>query len=270
MNISMRSTKMKTPLISGVLALGLTLQGCGLDKVPVPESLSGPSELGISLQMLAIPDIVVADGIQTSVIRAVVRNAQGAPASGVGIVFTIADEAGRTAEIGTLTSATGARVYGSATINTNSAGIAQVVYTTPERRDFTANARIVVGARPVGTDANGAPYTTLRIELRSAEPRRFPQGTVDSPNCSFVRAPNNPIEKEGTVLRFTSTSSATSPNYIVRYEWYFGDGTYSEGAEGIIDVQHPYPNQGTYTATHVVTSNLGGQSSCSKTITIVP
>lgn len=261
---------MKSPLIAGILGLGLTLQGCGLDEVKVPESLTGPSELGISLQMLAIPDIVVADGIQTSVIRAVVRNAQGAPAAGVGIVFTIADEAGRTAEIGTLTSASGARVYGSATINTTSAGIAQVVYTTPERRDFTANSRIIVGARPVGTDANGAPYTTLRIELRSAEPRRFPEGTPDTPACSFIMAPNNPIAKEGTVLRFTSTASATSPNYIVRYEWYFGDGTSSEGGEGHIDIQHPYPNQGTYTATHVVTSNLGGQASCSKTITIVP
>lgn len=261
---------MKTPLIAGVLALGLTLQGCGLDKVTVPGSLSGPSELGISLQMLAIPDILVADGIQTSVIRAVVRNAQGAPASGVGIVFTIADEAGRTAEIGTLTSSNGARVYGSATINTNSSGIAQVVYTTPERRDFTANSRIIVGARPVGTDANGAPYTTLRIELRSAEPRRFPEATADSPTCAFVMAPNNPIATEGTVLRFSSTSSTSSPNYIVRYEWYFGDGTSATGTEGIIEIQHPFNSAGTYTVTHIVTSNLGGQASCSKTITIVP
>ena len=265
----MRNTKLNTKLVAGILAWGLSLQGCGLDKVEVPTSLVGPSELGISLQMIALPDIVVADGIQTAVIQAVVRDQNGKLMPGKAIVFTISDELGRTAEIGTLTSATGARVFGSTSITSNANGIAQVVYTTPERRDFTADSRIVVGARPVGTDANGAPYTTLRIELRSAEPRRFPQTGVAVPTCSFIRAPNNPIEREGTVLRFTSTS-AVSGGYIVRYEWYFGDGTSSEGSEGTIDVQHPYKLAGTYTATHIVTSNTGGQAACFTTITVVP
>jgi hypothetical protein len=254
----------------GLVACGLTLQGCGLDKVTKPEGLNGPSELGISLQMLAIPDIVVADGIQTSVIQAVVRDQNGKFAVGVPIVFTIADELGRTAEIGTLTSSSGARVFGSTTISTNSNGIAQVVYTTPERRDFTADSRIIIGARPVGTDANGAPITTLRLEIRSAEPRRFPQvfGNV-SPTCNFNIAPNNPINTEGTVLRFFSTANDTD-GFIVRYEWYFGDGTSSEGAEGIVDVQHPYPIQGTYTVTHIVTDNVGAQSACTLNVVIVP
>jgi hypothetical protein len=266
----MQNKKLNVKLVAGVLAWGLSLQGCGLDKVEVPTSLTGPSELGISLQMVVTPtDILTADGIQTAVVQAVVRDQNGKFMAGKGIVFTIADEEGRTAEIGTLTSATGARVFGSTTINSNANGIAQVVYTTPERRDFTADARIIVGARPVGTDANGAPYTTLRIELRSAEPRRFPQTSAGAPTCAFIRAPNNPIEKEGTVLRFSSTSFATG-GYIVRYEWYFGDGTAAEGAEGHIDVQKPFPNAGTYTVTHIVTSNTGGQASCSTTVTIVP
>lgn len=266
----MRSSTMTRKFAAVLVACGLTLQGCGLDEVKVPGSLVGPSELGISLQMVAIPDIVVADGIQTAVIQAVVRDQNGAFVVGRGIVFTIADEQGRTAEIGTLTSATGARVFGSTTINTNANGIAQVVYTTPERRDFTANSRIVIGARPVGTDANGAPLTTLRIELRSAEPRRFPQVPGNaSPTCAFNQAPNNPINKEGTVLRFSSTSSDTD-GYITRYEWYFGDGTSTSGAEGHIDVQKPYPLAGTYTVTHIVTDNVGAQTSCTKTVTIIP
>lgn len=265
----MQNTNLRLRVAVGALACALTLQGCGLDKVQAPTSLVGPSELGNSIQMVALPDIVVADGIQTSVIQAVVRDNNGKPLVGKPVVFTIADEEGRTAEIGQLTSATGARVFGSTTINTNANGVAQVVYTTPERRDFTADARIIVGARLVGTDANGAPYTTLRIELRSAEPRRFPQGGASAPACSFVRAPNNPIVKEGTTLRFTSTSSA-SDGYIVRYEWYFGDGTASNGEEGIIDVQHNFNLAGTYTVTHIVTSNTGGQASCTSTITVVP
>jgi hypothetical protein len=120
----MRSSTMTRKLAAVALACGLTFQGCGLDEVKIPESLLGPSELGISLEMLAIPDIVVADGIQTSIIRAVVRDQNGARVVGRGIVFTIADELGRTAEIGTLTNAAGARVFASATINTNAQGIA--------------------------------------------------------------------------------------------------------------------------------------------------
>lgn len=266
----MQNTKLKVKLIALAVACGLAMQGCGLDKVEIPESLSGPSELGISLQMVALPDIVVADGIQTAVIQAVVRDQNGRPVVGRGIVFTIRDESNRTAEIGTLTSATGARVYGSTTINTNANGIAQVVYTTPERRDFTANNFVIVGARPVGTDANAAPYTTLKIEVRSAEPRRFPQVSGNtSPTCNFNVAPNNPINKEGTVLRFFST--ANDPDgFIVRYEWYFGDGTSSGGAEGHIDIQKGYPNAGTYTVTHIVTDNVGAQAACFVNVVIVP
>lgn len=265
----MRNSSMNRKLVAVLVACGLSLQGCGMDKVSVPTSLIGPAELGLSLNVLALPDIVVADGIQTSVIQAVLQDQNGKRVSGRGIVFTIMDESGRTAEIGQLTSATGARVFGSTTINTNANGIAQVVYTSPERRDFTADARILIGARPVGTDANGAPYWTVSLELRSAEPRRFPQGDASTVACSFIRAPNNPTVKEGTTLRFTSTSSATD-GYIVRYEWYFGDGTASDGAEGIIDVQHNFNFAGTYTVTHIVTGNSGGQASCSSTITVVP
>ncbi|MBP6703414.1 MAG: PKD domain-containing protein [Vicinamibacteria bacterium] len=261
---------MNKRITSILLTCGLTLQGCGLDKVEVPTGLTGPSALGIDLRVVAIPDILVADGIQTAVVQAVVQDQNGQRVSGKGVVFTILDESARTAEIGQLTSSTGARVYGSTTITSNSSGIAQVVYTTPERRDFTANSRVMVGARPVGTDATAAPYWTVSIELRSAEPRRFPQVSGNtSPVCNFNVAPNNPINKEGTVLRFSST--ANDPDgFITRYEWYFGDGTSSSGAEGHIDVQKGYPLAGTYTVTHIVTDNVGSQSSCVATVTIVP
>jgi len=267
----MRSSTMKRKIAALSLACGLTLQGCGLDEAKVPDSLVGPSTLGLGLDVLVIPDVVVADGIQTAAVQAVLQDQNGKRLPGKSIAFTIQDDAGRTAEIGTLTSASGARVFGSTTITTNSNGIAQVIYTTPERRDFTANSTILIGARVVGTDANGAFYATARLSIRSAEPRRFPEGGGAVPLCSFIFAPNSPVNKEGTVLRFTSTSSIPSPGFIVRYEWYFGDGSGGEtGSEGTIDVQHPYPNAGTYTVTHIVTSDTGGQSSCSKTINIVP
>ena len=111
----MQNTNLRLRVAVGALACALTLQGCGLDKVQAPTSLVGPSELGNSIEMRALPDIVVADGIQTSVIQAVVRDNNGKPLVGKPVVFTIADEEGRTAEIGQLTSATGARVFGDMT-----------------------------------------------------------------------------------------------------------------------------------------------------------
>lgn len=266
----MRSSTMNKRIAAVLLSCGLALQGCGLDEVEVPESLLGPSELGLSLRVLVTPDVVLADGIQTAVIQAVLQDQNGNRVAGRGIVFTIMDEAGRIAEIGTLTSASGARVFGSTTIRTDANGIATVVYTTPERRDFTADSTILIGARPVGTDATAAPYWTVGLELRSAEPRRFPQVPGNaSPSCGINQAPNNPINAAGTVLRFSSTAT-DGDGYITRYEWYFGDGTSSTGAEGHIDVQKGYPFPGTYTVTHIVTDNAGAQSACARTVTIVP
>ena len=39
-------------------------------------------------------------------------------------------------------------------------------------------------------------------------------------------------------------------------------------SEGTIDVQHNFNFSGTYTVTHIVTSNTGGQTTCSTTITV--
>ena len=77
------------------------------------------------------------------------------------------------------------------------------------------------------------------------------------------------LKSNRTVLRFFSTAN-DADGYIVRYEWYFGDGTSSSGAEGHIDVQKGYPNAGTYTVTHIVTDNVGAQAACFVDVTIVP
>ena len=43
--------------------------------------LAGPSETGISAQMVALPDIVNADGVSRAVIEVTLRDADGAPSS---------------------------------------------------------------------------------------------------------------------------------------------------------------------------------------------
>src|SRR3990172_7537383 len=152
------------------LCLLVVLAGCGLDDVEIPD-LSGPAELGLSVTLTAAPDILVAGGFSTSLVRATVRDQNGRLAAGKAVFFTVTDSEGRFADIGSLRSTSGTGVGTGIQVVTDSAGVAQVVYEAPPRTDATANQSVLVAVRPVGDDFNGQIYRTVRIELRSAEPR---------------------------------------------------------------------------------------------------
>jgi hypothetical protein len=255
---------MKTnPRLSGtlLLALALTAGGCGLDDLQVPE-FSGPAGAGESMRLTASPDIITADGFSTSLITATFRGPEGQPIAGRDIFFAVADESGRFADIGEFRSSNGPGT--GATARTNAQGQAQVVYEAPARTDATAHQTVLVTARPIGTDANGIfAYHSVRIELRSAEPRLFPQNPSNAaPNCNFaVQAPNG--FRTNVSILFQSTSS-DSDGTIVRYEWDFGNGTRSDHS----DVNASYRIAGSYTVTHVVTDDDGAQDACAASVTV--
>ena len=96
----------------------------------------------------------------------------------------------------------------------------------PPRTDATANQSVLVLARLVGTDFNGATYNSVRIELRSAEPRLFPanptNAAAESATSSWSPRPGPFFTNQ--VIGFHSTSVDTD-GVIIRYEWNFGDGT---------------------------------------------
>jgi len=70
------------------LALGLLLSaaGCELSGQGEPE-LSGPSDQGFNIELLALPDTLNADGISVSQVRVVVRNQNGQPVTGYAVLF---------------------------------------------------------------------------------------------------------------------------------------------------------------------------------------
>jgi hypothetical protein len=250
---------------AALLCLLLGLNSCGLENVEVPELFEGPSETGLSFRMTAQPDIITADGFSTSLVQATVRDQNGRPVSGRDIFFAVADESGRFADLGTLR-ATGAQGVGTGLIvRTNAQGVAQVVYEAPVRTDATANQTVLVTARPVGEDASAAFYRSVRIELRSAEPRLFPQNPNNvEPVCNFaVEAPNG-FRVNQTIL-FQSTSFDPDGT-IVRYFWDFGNGTRSDAPDGAAVYRFP----SLYTVTHIVTDDDGGGSlsACQATIPI--
>jgi hypothetical protein len=246
------------------LAAGLSVlvvqAGCGLDDVKIPE-LDGPSALATSLKLNVNRDVLVADGRDSAVVTATVRGPNGQPAANRDVFFAIADESGRFADIGVIISSNGPGT--GATVRTNAQGVAQVLYEAPPRTDATANQTVLVMARVVGNDANGQFYQSVRIELRSAQPRLFPPNPGNKPpTCQFI------VEGQllsNTVISF-QTTSFDSDGTIVRYQWEFGDNT------GIVydpDVPHVYRSAGSYTVTHTVTDDDGGQAACA-TLLVLP
>ena len=249
------------PYVSGfalrtaaLVGLAVGLAGCGLDKKEIP-GLAGPAELGLSFQLDARPDVVTANGYNTVSLQATLRNQVGQPAPGVGVFFEITDGNGNVADIGRLNN--NVAVSGSN-------GVAQAIYTTPPRTDATGNTTILIRARPIGGDANGQVYRSVRIELRSAEPRLFPQiPGNNAPFCNFVMEPATGLVRLGQDLLAQSTSS-DQDGTLVRYEWDFGDGTVDDKP----DVVHRYGLPGEYSLVHVVTDNGGLQSACAAAILV--
>ena len=257
------------PYATLVLILGLI--ACGMDQVNVP-GLDGPSELGTSVTLTASPDVMTADGFSTSLITATVRGPNSEPLPGKDIFFAIAASNGSFAVIGELRSlSTGFNVGTGQQVRTNAQGVAAVVYEAPARTDATANITVIVKARPVGTDANAANYREVRIELRSAESRLFPQGGATTPTCNFTvqvtgksscSAAHVCTIPLNTSVLFQSTAFSTDAT-IIRYFWSFGNGKTADHP----DVSTSYSIPGTYTVTHLVTDSNGGQAACSATIT---
>jgi hypothetical protein len=257
-----------------ILGLFVAHAGCGLDGVEIPE-LDGPSELATAVTLTASPDIITADGFSTSLITATVRGPNGEPIAGREIFFAIADASGLFADIGELRSTTtGTGVGTGIAVRTNAQGVAAVVYEAPARTDATANQQVRVTARPVGTDASSALYRSVNIELRSAEPRLFPQNPAgnDPPTCGFAvqttgkgvcTGPATCTVQINTSVLFQSTSFDPDGGTIVRYFWSFGNGRTADHP----DVSTSYSIPGTYTVIHLVTDNNGGQSGCSTSIT---
>jgi hypothetical protein len=253
------------------LGLALALSACSLDKVDVPE-LDGPSELGLSLYITATPDVLTADGNSTSVVEVTVRDQNGATAAGRAVIFSVANEDGLAADLGTVENPLGNPVRATeAQATTDGNGVARVIYRSPARTDLSADTNVQIKVRPIGTDFNGAVDRFVRIELKSAVPRLFPSQPGDL-KCDFVvQAPGNRAECSdaktcrvlvNTDVLFQSVSTGT----IVRYQWFWGDGSPTNDSP---DTNHVWRLEGTFQVVHVVTNNLGATESCTADLTIV-
>ena len=140
----------------GVLAVGLLVgaPGCGLDKPQAPD-LVGPAEAGASVELVAAPDTVNADGVSQSVIRLVLRDQNGRPISTRSVLFGLDGD-------GYLVPSSASTFVGPVqsgiVMATDRDGVAYVVYVAG-----TQVRSVSITVRPYGTDTALTFFRSIEI-----------------------------------------------------------------------------------------------------------
>ena len=277
--------KNMTKWLSPVAFLGLVLYAaCTLDN-PNPPALAGPSELGTSIEMRAVPDQLVSDGFSSSIIEAVVRGANGQRVSGRLVEFDITttnapNVIGVNAgflDLGNLTVVNSARPAAggieSVPVSTmsDSDGVARARYWAPFRTDQENDTTVDITGREAATNFNNETLRRVTIFLRAANRPSFPGGST----CDFIIEPNDVAHAIGDQIFFTATQvTGGGGRPISRYEWDFGDN--SPRVEGR-NVSNVYATAGDTTATtagsftvtlFTTESVTGTQTSCTKDVVV--
>ncbi len=234
-----------------LLAVVALAAGCTVHDTPAP-SLTGPSELSLSLTMAATPDTITQDGSSQALVVVVAKDVGGRAVANLPIRFDVMKD-GQTVDYGVLSTKTGL---------TGSDGRVQAVYTapTPPQNSADIQASVVsVLATPVGT--NYASVVPRAVEIRLVPPGQIlPPGT--GPASVFTYAwPGS--EGAGVPVTFDASGSS-SPAGLVSHVWDFGDGT---GGSGVA-VQHIYAVAGTYVVRLTVTDKKGQTAWSTQRVTV--
>jgi hypothetical protein len=140
---------------AAVLAAALLLIGgaCNLDKQQPPDPV-GPSDAGVSVDLVAAPDTLNADGVSQSIVRLVVRDEDGKPLANKVVLFQH-DGDGYMAAAG---SGFVGPVQSGLVMVTDNNGVAFVVYVAG-----TALRTVRVTVRPYGIDAALSFFRSIEI-----------------------------------------------------------------------------------------------------------
>jgi hypothetical protein len=249
---------------------------CILDNPEVPE-LAGPSMMGRSIEIRAIPDAIVSDGFSSSVIEAVMSGPNGERVSGATILFEIMASTGQFLDLGNLAPLNGARPAaggvesGPVSAVTDGDGVARARYWAPFRTDQENDTTVTIAGRESGTNARGVVFAQADIFLRAANRPSFPGSSL----CGFTIEPNRPFYRIGESIAFTATqltgdaenNDACLGNEIARYEWNIQPITYKAGRE----IVHAFSAAGDFEIELITTEAISGcQSICTGIVTIVP
>lgn len=233
-----------------IAAAALLASACTLQDV-APPSPTGPSTLGLSLNVSASPDILPEDGRSESVIRIVARGPDGQPIPNVPV------------RVDTMVGATIVEVgkLSAHNVATNGNGEATVVFTAPPSPLPGTDLGSVVNIRvtPVAGDYGSLVGTSVSIRLVPETIAQVPGAPVPV----FFFLPSEPKANQPVV--FDATASFDPDGTIVSYLWNYGDGDFDND----VVEQHMFA-EGTYIVTLTVTDNSGKTASLSKSVTVRP
>jgi len=238
-----------------VLVLTTVMAGaaCGVEPVTVPTP-TGPSELGLSLELAATPDVISQDGVSTSQLGIRALGATGQPLSGVPLrVDVMVPTPGGlvVADYGTLSDRWP---------TTGADGRATVVYRAPPQPapSATSDTVITLSVTPIGANfANAIPRVAT---VKLVRPGIIRPPTRMDPD--FMFSPTSPREYDD--IFFDASSSSDPDSHIVLYRWEFGDGRTGTGRQTV----YAYELAGTYNATLIVSDAYGASKSKVKTVSV--
>lgn len=243
--------------------LGLLATTACTEKPDMPKA-TGPSELGLSLSVLASPDVLTTDGLSTSQITVTARGPNSEPKAGVPLRADIL-VGGAVVDYGSLSAKSA---------STGSDGRATFVYTAPPG-GLSGNADprniVQVAFTPLNGDYANAIERAVSIRL-------VPLGTIvfpGQPIANFSWRPTEPYEMDEVVLDAGLSKdcplTATAPTDCydaptLQYEWNMDD-------KGIIltgrVIKYQFPRRGDYFVKLTVTNALGNRVSVTKQIDVL-
>lgn len=248
----MHTTTLLHAARAAVVLATVAAAGCSLEKQGAP-ALSGPSEFGRSVTLLATPDRLTQDGVSTSTIRATMLDEAGRPISAAPIQWNVTASDGRTF------------VQPSSNItHTDSNGATTITVTAPPAPAALPSTplRLTISATPYGSNSANAAAREVEVTLVP------PAGTLpanNNPVASFTITPTTAmIQQTVTVDASATTDEGITCGDACTYAWDFGDG----GTDGGRIETHAYAAAGTYTIRLTVTDARGGVHSTTNTIVI--
>jgi hypothetical protein len=246
-----------------VVTLGVLIAGCQIEAIPEP-SLAGPSELGLSLRVSAVPDVLPQDGVSAAEVRVLARDAAGRPAGGLSLRAELAVN-DRLVDFGRLSSKFAL---------TGADGVARFVYTAPpgpSAGNTDAGTAVTIRVTPVGEDFGAAVPHIARVRIVPLGQLLPPAGT---PVAVFTFSPRSP--RQGDPVFFDASQSRDCPpeaetpsdcltaETLRAYVWTFGDGETSIGAR----VSHRYRARGEFVVSLTVTNDRGRSATTTASVVV--
>ena len=257
-------------LILATLALSVA---CTTSQTTVP-AVSGPSELALSLRMVAVPDSITQDGASQASIEVTAFDANGKTCAGLPVRMDMA-VGGSIQDFGTLSART---------IVTGSDGKARTIYTAappPSSLSGGSGTTVLIVATPstsVNCGSNQAVGNFDGTNRQQVAIRLIAPGVVVAPaNTPTARFTFPTPVSVNTSTTFDGSSScpgalnssggcappSTGASSITSYAWRFGDGGTGSGQIA----SHTFTSVGTFTVTLTVTNDRGVTGFSSQTVT---